>query len=155
MERPEMIFSDESKGAIAPQILAIVGVILSSSLVVGDGTARAEVTASMGTFRPARVAQTSGQQTSQGALKTWCSQAGGTWLGQYCQWQDLLEEEREFSLNRQCSDRGGIWQTLYEETIGPSICGSGFCTADAVVIDEVETGVGCVWQDTAIFEWVQ
>lgn len=141
-----MRFSHAGERALHARTQAIAGVILCSALVMGDGTARAEVTAPIPTLRPARVAQTFPPETSQGALKTWCSQAGGAWLGEYCQWQDFVDEEREFSLDRQCSDRNGIWQTLYQEVIGPSACGSGFCTADAVAIDYVEIGIGCVWQ---------
>lgn len=129
------------------QNFATLGLILVGAIATNDHLVRAELIDPIPTLTPIILAQELPPETSDGALKTWCSQAGGVWLGQSCQWQDFLEEDAELSLNHQCSDRGGIWQTLYEEMSGPSICSGGFCTADAVVIDYLEKGVGCVWED--------
>jgi hypothetical protein len=142
----------ESKSAstnwmMKTQNCAILGLILVGAIATGDRLVRAESIDPIPTIIPTILAQTFPPETSEGELKSWCSQAGGAWLGQSCQWQDFPEEDAELSLDRQCRDRGGIWQTLYEETIGPSICSGGFCTADAVVIDYIEKGVGCVWED--------
>jgi hypothetical protein len=127
--------------------LAIAGLIGLGAIATENPIALADLSDRIVTPKLEMFAQTALSESSEGELKAWCSQAGGTWLGKSCQWQDVLAEDRELSLDRQCSDRGGIWQTLYEEVIGPSFCGNGFCTGDAVVIDYLEQGVGCVWED--------
>jgi hypothetical protein len=126
----------------------LLGLTLFVALAPKNQIVLANITDSR-VIRPDILNQTAIFEFSEGESKTWCSQAGGTWFGKSCQWQDFLEEERELSLDRQCSDRNGIWQTVYEEVIGPSFCGNGFCTSDAVVIDYVEKGVGCVWEDNS------
>jgi hypothetical protein len=128
------------------QNLAIAGLILLGTVLIGDRVGLAKVFRENSTLNPTILIQNSRSEISEGELKTWCSQAGGIWLGKSCEWQELLSEDEELSLDRQCGDRGGIWQTLYEEMIGPGFCGNGFCTGDAVVIDYVEKGVGCVWE---------
>jgi hypothetical protein len=101
------------------------------------------------TIHPVTIAQTFLTEMSAAELKNWCSKSSGTWLGKSCEWQDMLEEERELNLDGQCRDRGGIWQTLYEEIVVPN-CQGDVCTLeiDADNIEYVETGIGCVWENS-------
>jgi hypothetical protein len=122
-----------------------IGLILLGSIASIDLAGVAASSQSNLTAHP--IAQTALTETSAAQLKPWCSQSGGIWLGKLCKWQDLLEEERELNLDRECHDRGGVWQTLYEEVV---VCQGDVCTwhYDGGNVEYVETGIGCVWENT-------
>ena len=125
-----------------------IGLIVCSAIATNTFAGMAAFLPSTSSIDFRAIAQTSKPETSAAELKSWCSLSGGIWLGKSCEWQSFLEEELEVSLDGQCRDRGGVWQTLYEEIIVPN-CQGDVCTLeiDADNIEYVETGVGCIWED--------